>query len=127
MDPQQFFEQSKKMMLPMIEESLPVMKEARSCLQAAQSKDDLQVCTELMAALQKKMQARMGPAMGMPEGEQPPVKDAKEVEWNEATKKNMLMFLDRSILVGSAMQECLTQSSGMGQMQQCMESKRPNP
>jgi hypothetical protein len=124
-DPQQIFEQSKQMMLPMIEESLPVMKEARSCLEAAQSKDDLKACSELMAELQRKMSSRMGPAMGLSESKEPSMRQPVDIEWNEEVKKNMLIYLDRSILVGTAMQECLNQSSGMEQMQQCMEAKRP--
>jgi hypothetical protein len=127
MDPQQFFEQSKKMMLPMIEESLPVMRKARRCLQAAENREDLQACGEIMAQLQEKMQARMGPPPGMPEGREPPMRDPKDIEWNEETKKNTLLFLDRSILVGSAMQTCFNQSSSMEQMQQCMQAKKPKP
>jgi hypothetical protein len=127
MDPQQFFDQSKKMMLPTIEESLPVMHEARRCLQAAENQEDLQACGEIMAQLQEKMQARMGPPPGMPEDQEPPMRDPKDIEWNEETKKNTLLFLDRSILVGSAMQECFNQSSSMEQMQQCMQAKKPKP
>jgi hypothetical protein len=127
MDPQQFFDQSKKMMLPAIAESLPVMQEARRCLQAAESQEDLQACGEIMAQLQEKMQARMGLPSGLSEGQEPPMRNSKDIEWNEETKKNALMFLNHSILVGSAMQECFNQSSGVEQMQQCMQAKKPKP
>lgn len=127
MDQQQFYEQTKKMMLPMIQESLPAMREARSCLQAADDQDAFEKCAGIMQELDKKMRARLGPVPGMQEGQAPPVKDPKEIEWNAETKKNMLRYLDHSITVGNAMSDCLDQSSTMQQMQQCMQSKKPTP
>ncbi|MGD8907731.1 MAG: hypothetical protein PVI92_00180 [Chromatiales bacterium] len=125
MDHQQFFDQSKKMMLPAIEESLPLMREARRCLQAAENQEDLQACGEIMGQLQEKMQART--PSGVPEGQESPMTEPKDIEWDEETKRSALLFLERSILVGSAMQECFNQSSGMEQMQQCMQAKKPKP
>ncbi len=131
MDPQQFFEQSKKMMLPMVEDSLPTMREARACLEKADDQAAFDECSKIMAELQKKMQARMGPLHGMPEdqqppqGAEPPMQEPKQIEWNEQTKKNMLQFLDRSILMGDAMKDCLQKSGNLEQMQQCMQAKRP--
>lgn len=130
-DPQQIFEQSKQMMLPMVEESLPTMREARDCLGKAESQSDFENCSKIMEELQKKLHARMGPMPDMPEGQQPPqgaeppMQERKPIEWNEQTKQNMLKFLDRSILMGDAMKECLQKSADMDQMQQCMQSKRP--
>ncbi|MEJ2454984.1 MAG: hypothetical protein P8103_12610 [Candidatus Thiodiazotropha sp.] len=127
MDPQQFFEQTKQMMLPMMQETLPAMREARSCLQAADDQAAFEDCAEIMVELDKKMRARVGPAHGMQGAEAPPMKDPKEIEWNAETKKNMLQYLDHSITIGSAMSDCLNQSGTVEQMQQCMQSKRPTP
>jgi hypothetical protein len=127
MDQQQFFEQSKQMLLPMMEESLPVMKEARGCLAKADDQSAFEDCAEIMAELDKKMRARME-AM-MPPGMQPrhesPVKDPKEIEWNEKTKKEMLGFLDQSISVGQAMSDCFRKSTTVEQMQQCSVAVMP--
>ena len=127
MDPQQFFEQTKQMMLPMMQETLPAMREARGCLQAANDQAAFEECAQIMVELDKKMRKRMGPAPGMPQGEEPPMKDPKDIEWTEEAKSNMLQFLDRSITIGSAMSDCLTQSGTMEQMQQCMQSNQPRP
>lgn len=124
---QQFYEQTKKMMLPMIQESLPAMREARSCLRAAVDQVAFEKCAGIMQELDEKMRARLGPAPDMQDGQAPPVKDPKEIEWNAETKKNMLQYLDHSITVGNAMSDCLNQSGTMQQMQQCMQSKKPKP
>ena len=126
MDPQQMFEQSKQMMLAMTEESLPPMREARSCLKGADSQSEFEKCAEIMIELNKKMMARLGPMHGQ-EAQPPKMKDPSEIEWNEETKKNMLMYLDQSITVGTAMQDCLNASGGLQQLQQCMQSKKPAP
>jgi hypothetical protein len=126
-DPQQFFEQSKQMLLPMMEESLPVMKEARSCLAKADDQSSFEDCAEIMAELDKQMRARMEATMppGMQPKQQAPMKDPKEIEWNEKTKKEMLGFLDQSITVGQAMSNCFKQSSTVEQMQQCSMAAMP--
>ena len=128
MDPQQFFEQSKKMMLPMMEESLPAMKEARACLEKADDQSSFESCAEIMAELDKKMRSRMGgmmPPGAQARHEEKPMKDPKDIEWNAETKKDMLFFLDQSITVGQAMTKCFKQSSTMEQMQQCSMSVMP--
>ena len=126
MDQQQMFEQSKQMMLSMTNESLPPMKEARSCLKGADSQGEFEKCAQIMIDLNEKMMARLGPMPGH-KGQPPAMKDPSEITWNEETKSNMLKFLDQSIMVGSAMQDCLNSSSGLQQLQQCMESKKPKP
>jgi hypothetical protein len=127
MDPQQFFEQTKQMMLPMMEESLPVMKEARGCLSKADDQSAFEDCAEIMAELDKKMRARAQAMLppGMQPREQPSMKDPKEIEWNDKTKKEMLGFLDQSITVGEAMTKCFKQSSTVEQMQQCSMAAMP--
>lgn len=127
MDPQQFFEQTKTMMLGMMDETLPAMREAQGCLKGADDQGAFEECAEIMVELDKKMRARMGPVTGMGEQQAPPMKDPSEVEWNAETKKNTLMFLERSIAIGGAMQDCLKQSGTMEQMQQCMQAKQPQP
>ncbi len=124
MDPQLIFEQTKKMMLPIMDETLPTMREARSCLQGADDQAAFEKCAEVMVALDKKMRERMGPATG---AKTPPMTDPKDIEWTPETKEKMLKFLDNSITVGSAMSDCLNQSTGMEQMQQCMQAKKPKP
>jgi hypothetical protein len=127
MDQQQFYEQTKKMMLPMMQESLPAMRKARSCLQDADDQAAFEACAKIMTDLDEKMRAQLGSGNGMHGGQTPPMKDPKEIEWNAETKKNMLQYLDRSIIVGSAMSDCLSKSSTMDQMQQCVQSKKPKP
>lgn len=125
-DQQQMFEQSKKMMLSMTNESLPSMREARTCLKSADGQSEFEKCAQIMIDLNKKMMARLGPMNGQ-QGQSPKMKDPSEIEWNEQTKGNMLKFLDQSIMVGTAMQDCLNSSSGMQQLQQCMQSKKAAP
>jgi hypothetical protein len=127
MDQQQMFNQSKTMMLSMTQETLPVMQESYACLKAANDQAAFEKCAQIMMELNKKMMARMGPTHGAPEGQAPQMRDPSEIEWNEETKANMLKHLDRSILVGTAMQDCLKQSNDPQQMKQCMDSKKPTP
>lgn len=124
MDPQQFFEQSKAKMQPMMEESLPAMKETLTCMQKAEDQAAYETCAELMAALDKKMRAKMGMPANMPEKSQSAMKDPKGLEWNEENKQKMLMFLERSIAVGTAMNDCFNKSTTMDQMQQCIQASK---
>jgi hypothetical protein len=39
----------------------------------------------------------------------------------------MMKFLERSIMIGTAMQSCFTQSTTVDQMRSCMEAARPKP
>ena len=125
MDPQQFFEQSKRTMLPMMEKSLPAMQETKACLGKAEDEAAFKKCVAIMTDLEKEMQAKMGPVPGMPGGQPPQMKEPKEIEFNAENKKNMLMFLDRSIAVGSALQKCFSSSDTVEQMRSCMQAAKP--
>jgi len=125
MDPDQYFEKSKQMMLPMMEASLPALQEVKSCVEAAQDKAAFEKCADLMAALDQKMRSMAGEAAGMPENRMPAVTDPKQIEWNEEAKQKLIKFLDRSIFVGATMSGCFRQSSDMQQMQQCLQAHKP--
>jgi hypothetical protein len=125
LDPQLFYDQSKKVMLPMLEESLPLMHKARDCLQAASSESELKACGDIMTALQKQNLGHM--AGGAPGEQRPPMQQPQKVEVTAENKENMLQFLKQSILIGSAMQECFGKSSGPQQMRECMLAKKPKP
>jgi hypothetical protein len=125
MDPQKFFEQSKQKMLPMMEKSIPAMKETRLCLEKAEDQASFEKCAEIMTAMEKEIREKMGPVPGMPEGQNAPTKGPEDIEFTPETKKNMMMFLDRSIMIGTAMQKCFNQSSTADQMQSCMQAARP--
>ncbi len=127
MDQQQFFEQSKQKMLPMMEKSIPAMRKTKSCLQKADDQAAFEKCAEIMTALEKEIKERMGPVPGMPEGKQQPRKGPEDIKYTPETKQNMLKFLERSIMIGSTMQKCFTQSSKVEQMQSCMQAARPKP
>jgi hypothetical protein len=71
------------------------------------------------------MMSRAGAAGALPQGHTPRMRDPSEIQWNEQTKSNMLKFLDQSIMVGTAMRECLMQSDNQQQLKQCMASKKP--
>ncbi|MES9939658.1 MAG: hypothetical protein ABW104_07320 [Candidatus Thiodiazotropha sp. 6PLUC2] len=122
-DPQQFFEQSKQTMLPMIDESLPAMEETKACLGKAGDQAAFTKCVEIMVALEKEMQAKMGRSVGMPT--KPQTQASKKVEFNEKNKSNMLKYLDQSILMGNAMKKCFSSSESAEQMQNCMTAAKP--
>ena len=122
-DPQQYFERSKQAMLPMIDKSLPKMEETKVCLGKAKDQAAFTKCVEIMVALEKEMYAKMGQATGVPDKPQP--KAHKEVEFNEQNKRNMLKFLDQSILRGDALKKCFTSSETHQQMQNCMIAAKP--
>jgi hypothetical protein len=126
-DEQTFFEESKQRMLPMMEKSIPAMKKTKSCLEKADSQAAFEKCAEIMTAMEKEIKERMGPIPGMPEGEQAPAKSPKDIEFTPETKINMMKFLERSIMIGTAMQSCFTQSAKADQMRSCMEAARPKP
>ena len=83
MDPNQYFEKSKQMMLPMMEASLPALQEVKRCVEAAQDKEAFDRCTELMTALDQKMRSMAGDAAGAAEQKAPAMKDPKQIEWSE--------------------------------------------
>jgi hypothetical protein len=120
MDPQQFFEQSKARMQPMMAESLPAMKKTLACMQKADDQAAYEKCAEIMSALDKQMREKMGMPADMPTGDSEKMKDPKELEWNAENKKKLLMFLEHSIAVGTAMNDCFNKSTTMEQMQQCV-------
>ncbi|MBT2969326.1 MAG: hypothetical protein KME56_18590 [Candidatus Thiodiazotropha sp. (ex Ctena orbiculata)] len=125
MDPQQFFEQSKQKMLPMMDKSVPAMKETKSCLEKAEDQAAFEKCSEIMIAMEKEIKEKMGPVPGMPEGPKGPTKGPKDIQFTPEAKQNMLQFLDRSIMIGMAMQKCFTQSDTADEMQRCMQAARP--
>jgi hypothetical protein len=127
MDPQQFFEQSKARMQPIMAESLPAMKKTLACMQKAEDQGAYEKCAEIMSELDKKMREKMGMPADMPAGHSEKMKDPKELEWNAENKKKMLMFLEHSITVGTAMNDCFDKSTTMDQMQQCIQASKAKP
>ncbi|MCU7921849.1 MAG: hypothetical protein KZQ88_04050 [Candidatus Thiodiazotropha sp. (ex Dulcina madagascariensis)] len=123
-DPQQFFEESKQKMLPMMEKSLPAMQQTKACLEKAEDQAAFEKCTEIMTAMEKEIREKMGPMPGMPEG-QATSKGPKDIVFNAEVKKGMMQFLDRSIMIGSAMKKCFSESASMEQMQHCMQASKP--
>ncbi|MCG8015465.1 MAG: hypothetical protein JAY97_04565 [Candidatus Thiodiazotropha sp. 'RUGA'] len=124
MDPQQHFAQSKKAMLPLIEKSIPAMQETKSCLNQAKDQAAFQQCVEIMIAVEKEMQAKMGRGP-MPGADKAQSQPPKKIEFNEQNKQNMLKFLDQSILVGQSLKNCFTSSQSPDQMQSCMQAAKP--
>ena len=122
-----FFEEAKKMMRPMVEESLPAMRQTRACMESADDQAAFEKCAEIMTEMEKKVRAQMGPGVQMPQGRGPMAKDPKEVKWNKITKARTLKSLDRSIAMGDAMNDCMNQSASMEQYQQCLEAKKSKP
>jgi hypothetical protein len=111
----------------MMEKSIPAMKQTKSCLEKVNDQAGFEKCAEIMTAMEKEIQEKMGPVPGMPEGQQAPAKSPKDIEFTPETKTNMLKFLERSILIGTAMQKCFSQSGTADQMRSCMQAARPKP
>jgi hypothetical protein len=124
MDPQQYFDRSKEMMLPMIEKSLPAMKETKSCLSKASDQATFTKCVEIMVNLEKEM--KMGQGASMPGHQKPQTQQPKEIEFNEKTRQDMLKYLEHSIGLGTALKKCFTSSSSPDQMQSCMQAEKTN-
>jgi hypothetical protein len=124
-DQQQFFEESKQKMLPMMEKSIPAMKMTRSCLEKVNDQAGFDECNEIMMSMEKDIKEKMGPVPGMPEDQQTPTKSPKDIKFTPEVKSNMMKFLERSIMIGTAMQTCFTQSSTADQMRRCMQAARP--
>jgi hypothetical protein len=121
MDSKLFFEEAKKMMQPMVQESLPAMRKTRACMEGADDQTAFEKCAEIMIEMEKKMRAQMP---SMPQGRGPVTTDPKDVKWNKVTKARTLKSLDRSIAMGDAMSDCLNNSTSMEQYQQCVEAKK---
>jgi hypothetical protein len=124
-DQQQFFEESKRKMLPMMEKSIPAMKQTKSCLEKVNDQTGFDKCNEIMMAMEKEIKERMGPVPGMPEDQQAPTKSPKDIKYSPEVSNNMMKFLERSIMIGAAMQKCFTQSSTADQMRSCMQAAKP--
>jgi hypothetical protein len=127
MDSKLFFEEAKKMMQPMVQETLPAMRQTRACMENADDQAAFEKCAEIMIEVEKKMRAQAAPGAHMPQGRGSMAPDPKDVKWNETTKARTLKSLDRSIAMGDAMNECLNQSASMEQYQQCVEAKKSKP
>jgi hypothetical protein len=124
-DQQQFFEESKQKMLPMMEQSIPAMKKTMSCLEKVNDQAGFEKCNEIMIAMEKEVKERLGPVPGMPEDQQVPTKSPKDINFSPEVKNNMMKFLERSIMIGTVMQKCFNQSSTADQMRSCMQAARP--
>ncbi|MET0090193.1 MAG: hypothetical protein ABW068_09290 [Candidatus Thiodiazotropha sp.] len=124
-DSQQYFEMSKKMMLPAIEKSLPVLQETQGCLTQATDVGSFQKCVDILNDLEQQMRAQMGAPPNAPDSQQPA---SKTIEYTEQNKSNMLKFVNQSIAAGQAMKQCFDSSATGEQMDSCMKaakSKQP--
>ncbi len=122
------FEQFKQTMQPAIEQSLPDMKKGRACISKAESKEDVEACMKAMAEMARKAKKKLGMPEDMPKGgpsEEEISKAKKDFEWNEETKSQMLMHMDRSIQQNGAMLECLGKSKTGEEMTSCMQKIKP--
>ncbi len=115
MDQAEILKQMQQHMLPVLEESLPNMREMRACVAASNNKEDLTKCAEMMRAFQRQM---MPPGSQMP----PPNPEAEQpdIEWSPEIKQQILAGIDQSITQTAAMKGCLESSSSPEQMNQCM-------
>lgn len=113
-DEQQMFQHLKGTMLPMMEKSLPVMKQLQACIQQSQNTPDLNKCVDIMTAFQKDMVATMGVPGQTPEPPRP------EVEWSEQLKAEMLQDIGKSMQETAATRDCLAASNNGGEMDDCM-------
>jgi len=116
------FDQFKQTLLPVIEKSLPTMKETRECVSQADSKEAVEKCMNAMAQKAQQIQKEFGGkakavTSNVPEG----------FEWNPETKKMMLSNMDRSIKQNTAMHYCLGKSTTREEMGGCIQAKLPAP
>lgn len=125
MTPQQYFEMSKARMQPIMAESLPAMNKTLDCMKQADDQAAYEKCAEIMSELDKKMRNKMGMPENHPGTQEAKEKDPKSLEWNAENKQKMLKFLEHSIAVGTAMNDCFTKSTKVEEMQQCMQAKQP--
>jgi hypothetical protein len=115
------FEQYKSTMQPVLQDSLPAIKETRACMNKASSKEEFVKCVKIM---EDKARATRN-KMGIPEDKTPTTKVPDDFEWNAKTKESILKDIDRSIQYNSALQECLGKSKTDEEMGNCMGSKAP--
>lgn len=116
------FDQFKQSIQPIMEKSLPVMKETRECINKANSKEDVEKCMNAMAEKVKEIQKQAGG-----QGKEVTSKAPDDFKWNPETKQMMLKNMDRSIKQNTAMQECLGKSNNREEMGNCIRSKLPAP
>ena len=122
------FEQYKASMQPILEQSLPLIRETRECVSKADSKEATEECmltnTKKVLAMQEKMG---GP---MAHTQQDPVKLSKfpeDFEWKPEVNQKILQNLDNAIQRNSAALDCLSGSNTREEMAACMRSKMPQP
>ena len=60
-DKAEMLKQLQQHMLPMLQESIPNMEEAKACVAASNNKQDLAKCAEIMRDFQQRMMAKMAP------------------------------------------------------------------
>lgn len=116
------FDQFKQTMLPVIEKSLPTMKETRECVSQADSKEAVEKCMNAMAEKAQEIQKEFGG-----EGKAVTSKIPEDFKWDPETKKAMLAEMDRSLKQNTAVKECLSKSNTREEMGGCMRAKLPPP
>lgn len=115
------FEQYKSTMQPVLQDSLPAIKETRACVNKASSKEEFVKCVKIMEGKARATRKKMG----VTEDKTPTTELPDDFEWNAQTKESMLKDIDRSIQYNSALQECLGKSNTGEEMGNCMSSKAP--
>jgi hypothetical protein len=122
------FEEYKKAMQPAIDQSLPIMRETRACLDRAATKEAAEQCmvtnAEKVISLQQKLG---GSAAAEPQDPKEMGKFPEGFEWNEEVKTKILQNMDRAIEFNTAKQECLQGSATKEAMGECMRSMMPAP
>lgn len=120
------FDQFKSKMQPVIDQTLPLMQEAKDCVTKAGSTEDVEVCMQKMLDARIAVQQQLGmpapPDTGMDMTKAP-----EGFEWNEDSKNKMIQRFDMAIQQTSAMSECLSSSSSGQEMGDCIKQKTPAP
>ncbi|MEN8180568.1 MAG: hypothetical protein ABFS39_18370 [Pseudomonadota bacterium] len=114
------FDQFKKTMGPIIEKTLPTMKETRECVSKAESKEDMEKCMNAMAQKVQEIQQQSGG-----QGKAVTSKTPDDFKWTPENKKMMLTGMDRSIKRNTAIHECLGTSNTREEADNCMRTKMP--
>ena len=114
------FDDVKKVMLGMMQKSLPAMEKTRSCIEGSQNSQDLKQCAAIMLDFQQQARASMGIPEGGAHGKAPTPEDLN-LQWSPELKQAMLQDIDRSIEGTQAMVGCLQSSSSGPEMESCVE------